>query len=60
MYTDVTAGYSRSCLPMEAQMPRFVGKRGASVWVDIGALIVLVVVVVVVLALAGVIHVFGS
>jgi hypothetical protein len=41
-------------------MPRFVGRKSASVWVDIAALIVLVIVVVVVLALTGVIHIFGS
>ena len=41
-------------------MPRFVGKRAVSVWVDISALIVLAIVVVVVLALTGVIHILGS
>ena len=40
-------------------MPRFVGKKTVSFWVDIIALVVLVIVVVVVLALTGVIH-FGS
>ena len=38
-------------------MPRFVGKKAVSVWVDIIALVVLVIVVVVVLALTGVIHI---
>jgi hypothetical protein len=38
-------------------MPRFVGKKTVSVWVDIIALVVLAIVVVVVLALTGVIHI---
>jgi hypothetical protein len=41
-------------------MPRFVGKKAVSIWVDVGALIVLAIVVVVVLGLTGVIHIFGS
>jgi hypothetical protein len=41
-------------------MPRFVGKKTATVWWDIIALVVLVIVVIVVLALTGVIHIFGS
>jgi hypothetical protein len=41
-------------------MPRFVGKKTVSVWVDITAIVLLVIVVVVVLALTGVIHIFGS
>jgi hypothetical protein len=41
-------------------MPRFVGRKAVSIWVDIAALIVLAIVVVVVLGLTGVIHIFGS
>jgi hypothetical protein len=41
-------------------MPRFVGNKTTSVWLNVLALIVLVVVVVIVLSLTGIIDLFGS
>jgi hypothetical protein len=45
--------------PMEAWMPRFLGRKTGRLWWDVAALIVLVLVVVLVLELTGTIHLFG-
>lgn len=39
-------------------MPRFVGKRSHSIWVDIAALVVLALVVILVLEVTGTTHIF--
>jgi hypothetical protein len=50
---------ARTSAPMEAWMPRFLGRKIGRLWWDVVTLIVLVLVVILVLELTGTTHLFS-